>query len=79
VIHWITTAPSPHVFSSSPDAGQRGWKLHAVEGPTDATFTQLRYERSLCGVFAKHGWSLDLFIEDKCKRCERKAASAVTQ
>ncbi len=59
------TAPNPKGRQSGPDAGQVGWRLHAVwcspvgvvSGP------------SLCGVHPAHGWSVDLFIEHECKRC----------
>jgi hypothetical protein len=69
-IEWLTTAPNPRTPATGPDAGQRGWKLHAVETESDS-FKALRLEwaRSLCGLRPAHGWDLDLFIEDKCKRC----------
>lgn len=72
MIHWLTTAPNPISPSTGYDAGQKGWRLHAVN--TEATkFSELRYgKRALCGVLPAHGWSMDMFIEDKCKRCVEK-------
>lgn len=71
--HWLTTAPNPHVPGYGPDAGQRGWKLHAVDHPGE-TFAEMRRLPALCGLRPAHGWSLDLFIQDKCTRCVAKAA-----
>ena len=72
MIHWLTTAPNPRAAATGFDAGQRGWRLHAVEGGENATFTELRHASALCGLWPRHGWSLDLFIDQKCKRCEAK-------
>lgn len=68
-MHWLTTAPNPRVAATGPDAGQRGWRLHAVYASEDAKFSEVQGRPSLCGIYPTHGWSLDLFIEDKCKRC----------
>lgn len=70
-IQWLTTAPNPRVRATGFDAGQRGWKLHAVETDSDS-FKEIRWERALCGLQPAHGWSLDMFIEDKCQRCMNK-------
>jgi len=65
---WLTTEPNPRSAATGHDAGQRGWRLHAVH--TDATtFKAVRYTAALCGLQPAHGWGLDMFIEDKCKRC----------
>ena len=69
-LHWLTTAPNPHSRATGYDAGQRGWKLHAVDTDTDS-FEAIRLKRSVCGLMPAHGWNLDLFIEDRCARCER--------
>lgn len=31
MIHWLTTSPNPKSSARGCDAGQRGWRLHAVE------------------------------------------------
>lgn len=72
-IQWLTTAPNPRSPATGHDAGQRGWKLHAVETEEDpATFKAVRYLPAACGLRPAHGWGLDLFITDRCKHCERK-------
>lgn len=66
---WLTTEPNPRSPATGTDSGQRGWKLHAVH--TDATtFKAIRFTSALCGLLPAHGWGLDMFIEDKCRRCE---------
>lgn len=68
-LHWVTTSPNPRSRATGYDAGQRGWKLHAIWAKEAAKFSDIRWEAALCGVRGKHGWSLDLFIEDRCLRC----------
>ena len=75
--HWLTTAPNPASHRGTPfwnewDQGQRGWRLHAVPGDEDATFTQSRFEPSVCGIIPRHGWDLDAFVEDRCVRCAKR-------
>ena len=72
-VQWLTTAPNPRVAPTGPDAGQRGWKLHAVETDSE-TFKGVGWTRAVCGVRPAHGWGLDLFIFEKCARCSRKIA-----
>lgn len=76
MLHWLTTAPSERYRhkTHSADDGQRGWRQHAVEAPDTATFTQVRLQRSLCGLLPAHGWGLDMFIEQRCARCEKAAS-----
>jgi hypothetical protein len=74
-IQWLTTAPNPRSPATGHDAGQRGWRLHAVETDSDS-FEEIRRLPALCGLRAVHGWSLDTFVEDKCKRCVAKAADS---
>jgi len=77
-MQWLTTSPNPRAHAVGVDAGQRGWRLHAVivpsTAPTPVTFQALRWESALCGLRPAHGWGLDMFIEDRCKRCEARAA-----
>lgn len=68
-IEWLTTAPNPRSPATGYDAGQRGWRLHAVETNGCDTFRQIRCFRALCGLTPAHGWGLDMFIETRCKRC----------
>jgi hypothetical protein len=69
----VTTAPNPRVFSYGPDAGQRGWRLHLVEGVPSDDFPDLP-RRALCGTWARHGWGLDFFIDQECARCTKAFA-----
>ena len=71
-VQWVTTEPNPHSLATGFDAGQRGWKLHAVEAEPTATFNSIRNKAALCGLRPKHGWGLDMFIMDECKRCAKK-------
>jgi hypothetical protein len=68
---WLTTAPNPRRPQLGPDAGQRGWSLHAVEGATEERLRDLRFRPAACGLRPAHGWGVDHYIEDKCRRCLR--------
>lgn len=70
-LQWLTTNPNPRSPATGHDAGQRGWKLHAVEAD-DREIMPLKGRRAACGLIPPHGWGLDLFIEDRCKRCAAK-------
>lgn len=70
-IQWLTTAPNPRSPATRYDAGQRGWKLHAVRAEPTQLFASIGHYRALCGLWPRHGWGLDLFIDDRCRRCER--------
>lgn len=74
-IVFCTTSPNPRVRASGPDCGQKGWRLHAVYGLPLDSFESLKRSRALCGVRPRHGWGIDLFIEDPCLRCVAKAMS----
>jgi len=74
-VQWLTTAPNPRVPATGVDAGQRGWRLHAIRTASNS-FREIRFIRSVCGVLPAHGWSLDIFIEDKCERCVRALAKS---
>lgn len=71
-IQWLTTAPNPRSPATGHDAGQRGWRLHAVWASEQDSFVILGRRRAICGLVPGHGWSLDMFIEDKCQRCLAK-------
>lgn len=67
MIHWLVTATNPRLPGWSE---HHGWKLHAIDAPEKATFEQVRRVPALCGIRARYGWDGDLFLEDKCSKCE---------
>jgi hypothetical protein len=77
--HWLTTMPNPRSRATGYDAGQRGWKRHAVFAPQNATVENVRSLRAICGLKPRHGWGDDLYIEDKCQACERLMAKRHNQ
>ncbi len=74
-IQWLTTYPSGRAHTPAVDDGQIGWRLHAIEAPSSATFEDIKGHAAACGLVAKHGWGLDLFIEQRCSRCEKALAA----
>ncbi len=74
---WLTTEPNPRSPATGFDAGQRGWKMHYVAGVGNEDTLPIKGKRAACGLRPRHGFSLDLFIEDKCQRCERALLKAV--
>jgi len=54
------------------DGGQRGWRTHAVRGNLKTRFSEIRKARSACGLQPRHGWGMDLWVERRCVKCERK-------
>jgi hypothetical protein len=72
MIHWLTTAPHPHAPATGFDAGQKGWRLHAVEAPENASFESIGRAVAVCGTRPRYGWSIDLFIERRCSKCVQK-------
>ncbi len=69
---WMTTSPNPRDPGSGYDAGQRGWRLHAIRALDSETVQDVRSRVAACGLYPSHGWNLDLFIERKCERCCKK-------
>lgn len=68
---WATTSPNPRVPATGTDAGQRGWRLHLIPIFETKYWYYGRYKApALCGLVARHGWGLDLFIDEPCIRCE---------
>jgi hypothetical protein len=70
MIIWLHTSPKK-------DSHQPvGWRTHAipVKGP-ETLIGSLQNTPALCGLVPAHGWCLDLFIEEKCKRCEQQRKS----
>lgn len=76
MIDWFSTLPSPRGLTvQSADAGQKGWRLHAVVLESKGTtLGEIRLAKSACGITPEYGWTLDLFIEKRCARCERALA-----
>lgn len=71
---WAVTAPNPRHPGTGYDAGQRGWRLHLVEGGKVDWVMRDRYKApALCGLIPSHGWGMDLFIDTPCARCEAVA------
>ncbi len=72
---WATTAPNPRGPGYGVDGDQRGWKLHLVDVNAlyQATPKSPVWGDALCGLRPRHGWGLDMFIEDQCKRCVARA------
>ena len=72
-IQWLTTNPNPYspAHTCEADDGRVGWKLHAVQTTAQNKFSELRGKKAACGLVPKHGWGLDMFIDDnaKCSRC----------
>jgi hypothetical protein len=72
-IQWLTTKPSGRAHTCGADDGVTGWKMHAVVASDKTLLKDLGRQPALCGLRPRHGWGMDLFIEDHCKRCEKKA------
>lgn len=73
-VHWLTTLPNPNGKSHThgADDGQVGWRTHAVVAPEGASFAAIKLYKAACGMTPSHGWGVDLFIERKCAKCEKK-------
>ncbi len=81
---WLTTAPNPARPAYGPDSGQRGWRLHYVNAGSatkkhPVTGETIDVTRSLCGLVPQHGWGLDMFIEEPCKRCQKALKSSFSE
>ena len=73
---WRSTMPNPRTPLTNADAGNTGWKLHLVD--LDSLYVWRHkgvadHGAALCGIAAKFGWGIDLFVEDVCARCAAKA------
>lgn len=79
---WVTTSPNPLNPATGYDAGQRGWRLHAIELKDGEPYEEYKRRTALCGLWPRHGWGVDLFIDAECSRCvkameKREAAGEV--
>lgn len=68
-VQWLTCTPSGRAHTCEPDDGRTGWRLHAVIAANSETLKQIGHRIALCGLMPKNGWDMDLFVEDRCKRC----------
>jgi len=71
---WLTTQSNPRSPEHGIDRGVRGWRLHAVGATEHETFEAVKFRRAVCGLRARHGWGMDLFIDRKCARCAKALA-----
>lgn len=68
---WLTTTPKPGGSFLLSNTQTTGWKRHALKDvPESDSFEDVRHMSSVCGLRARYGWDMDLYIEDKCARCE---------
>lgn len=68
---WFVTSPNPRSPQTGPDAGQRGWRLHAVPLRRGEAYEEMKRRPALCGLWPRHGWGGDLFIDNECDRCQK--------
>lgn len=68
---WNTTQPNPRSPNTGWDAGQRGWRVHAMPMADGEEYQAYKRRPALCGLWPRHGWGRDLFVEDQCARCIR--------
>jgi len=68
-IGWFTTLPHPFkkAHTHGADDGQVGWRLHAV--PISQEGIPEKRAKPLCGQHPRHGWGMDMFIDQECSRC----------
>jgi hypothetical protein len=78
-VQWMTTLPKPGTPATGWDAGQRGWRAHAVEADESERFSEIGDRRAACGLLPRHGWSMDLFIDRRCTRCERALGLPISE
>ncbi len=62
--------PKPGTPATGYDAGQRGWRVHAVKSQPTERFSEIGKRSAVCGLRPAHGWGMDLFIDRRCTRCE---------
>lgn len=67
---WVSTAPNPRHPGTGWDAGQRGWRLHAIPMQDGEQYDAYKRRNALCGLSPRHGWGVDLFIDSECARCQ---------
>lgn len=74
---WFVTSPNPRSPTTGYDAGQRGWRLHAVLLNGGEPSKGVERRPALCGLRPRHGWGADLFIDTECGRCSDAMARRV--
>jgi hypothetical protein len=72
-IEWLTIATNRTRVKRGFDGGRSSWKLHAVRLEDDQQkFSDIPDgTETVCGIRHACGFDLNLFIRDRCKRCER--------
>jgi hypothetical protein len=77
-IEWLTIATNRSRVKRGFDGGRSSWKLHAVRLEDDQQkFSDIPSgTETVCGIRHAWGFDLNLFITDRCKRCERILAKA---
>ena len=65
---------STNVRPNSPLGHVTGWKLHSVAIP-DGELSGKGFV-ALCGLMPRHGWGVDLFVTDKCKKCLKRLGAS---
>lgn len=68
-ILYTVTGANPRSPATGWDAGQRGWRLHAIEVKDGEAQSAYHKRPSLCGLSPSHGWGFDMFIDTHCTRC----------
>lgn len=76
LVTWLTTNDK-----NGGGPWQSGWKEHAIpledgENEKHTSPSALGKRRALCGLRPRHGWGVDLFIDEKCSRCVARLAKA---
>lgn len=72
-IEWLTIATNPIRVRRGFDGGRSSWKLHAVRLEDDQQrFSDIpKGTEAVCGIWPAWGFDLNVFITDRCKKCER--------
>ena len=77
-IEWLTLATNRTRVKRGFDGGRSSWKLHAVRLEDDQQkFSDITNgTETVCGIQHACGFDLNVFITDRCKRCERILAKS---
>lgn len=67
-IEWLVVSPNPRTHNP---LNPNGTVIHAVDVETRGTRGFVKTPPSVCGIYPRYGWSVDMFMEEECRRCER--------
>jgi hypothetical protein len=72
-IEWLTIATNRTRVKRGFDGGRSSWRLHALRLEDDQQkFSDIPSgTETVCGIRHACGFDLNVFITDRCKRCER--------